>query len=270
MNAELHGDRADRRGPLSEPAFQRGGRRKRRAGRHPDRNAGQLTRDVRARPPAEDDPGARDDRRRELDLRGEKVRGVGVVLRQHDAVRVRCIERPAVERQLDRARPSSQEALPRQARRHGATLRVRLEKERRLGGGTGNVQPLLGAGDLAAAGVEGARHELVRLEVPAQVEIRGPRLFPGGARGPAVHLEGDPGRGSLDRDADGMSSENETQEERGEGDRGHGKLWAAHPAMVVSAVGRRTRGRVDGARFLGRSVMREIQSPNPSLAWSTR
>jgi hypothetical protein len=44
------------------------------------------------------------------------------------------------------------------------------------------------------------------------------------ARCSPVDLEGDAGSGSFDRDADGMSSENEAQEKRGEGDRGHGEL----------------------------------------------
>jgi hypothetical protein len=44
------------------------------------------------------------------------------------------------------------------------------------------------------------------------------------AGGTAVDLEGDLGCRTLDRDADGMSTENEAQKQRGESDRGHGEL----------------------------------------------
>jgi hypothetical protein len=40
----------------------------------------------------------------------------------------------------------------------------------------------------------------------------------------AVDLERDLGGRTLDRDADRMSTENETQKQRGEGDRGHREL----------------------------------------------
>ena len=94
----------------------------------------------------------------------------------------------------------------------------------RSGGRPRNVQPLLDPGDLTAAGVEGARNELVGREILPQIEVRRPGLPPGGAGGPAVDLERDLGGRPFDRDADGMSSENETQEKRGEGDGGHGEL----------------------------------------------
>jgi hypothetical protein len=103
----------------------------------------------------------------------------------------------------------------------------------------------------------------MRRELPPQVHVERPGRLLEAAGGAPVELEGDRGGRPFDRDTDGMGSENEAEKERGEGDRGQ-------LAIVETAAGRRAFERAAEIRFLGRSVMRTIQSPNPSLASSTR
>ena len=259
----LDGDHVKRFVPFPKPSLRGRRRRKLRAVRDADGKPGQLARSFALRVRSQNHSGARDDGRRELDLGRDQMDGVGGEPGQPDSCRRPDVERPSVESDFDSPRLRAEKALPRQPDGHGAPLGVALEEERRLGGRARDVQPLPRSRHFAPGGIEGACDELVRRELPAQVHVGRPGLSLEAGRGTAVELEGDRGGRSFDRDADWMGSEDETEEERREGDRGQ-------LAIVETAAGRRPFERAAEIRFLGRSVMRTIQSPNPSLASSTR
>src|SRR6266545_420012 len=187
----------------------------------------------------------------------------GSELGQSNAGGIPDVERLSVERHGDAKRRGAEKALPGQPDGYAAALGVALEKQRRLGGGTRDVQPLPRARQFVPVGIEGPRDELVRRQFTTEVHVERPGSLLESAGGATVELERDRGGRPFDRDGDGMGSENEPEKKRGERDRGQ-------LAIVETAAGRRPFVRAAEIRFLGRSVMRTIQSPKPSLASSTR
>src|SRR6266545_2571568 len=180
----------------------------------------------------------------------------GSELGQSNAGGIPDVERLSVERHGDAKRRGAEKALPGQPDGYAAALGVALEKQRHLGGGARDVQPLPRARQFVPVGIEGPRDELVRRQFTTEVHVERPGSLLESAGGATVELE-------RDRDGDGMGSENEPEKKRGERDRGQ-------LAIVETAAGRRPFARAAEIRFLGRSVMRTIQSPKPSLASSTR
>src|SRR6266508_5531576 len=96
----------------------------------------------------------------------------GSELGQSSAGGIPDVERLSVERHGDAKRRGAEKALPGQPDGYAAALGVALEKQRHLGGGTRDVQPLPRARQFVPVGIEGPRDELVRRQVPTEVHVQ--------------------------------------------------------------------------------------------------
>ena len=126
--------------------------------------------------PAEGDLGIGKDSQTRHESRTKNVR-LGIVDRRQLRAEIAVDgNRSAVEQQLDALRSLSFETLPHQPRRARSAAVVAFQNDLRFGGGAGEVDSLLDAGDFVSFAIDRARNQTTGEKMRAEIDRRRPRL----------------------------------------------------------------------------------------------